>query len=268
MNIATLKYFSGLLLLVLLAASCTKVIDLKLGNHTGELVIEGNFTNDPGPQYVKLSRNVPFTSTNTYPPVTGATVTIFDNTNNHHFSMIEGPAGTYSVSRGVGIAGHSYTMSVTVDGQTYTGNSTMPGIVTMDSITSSSNFLNKNDSQRMITVYFQDPINAANQYRFVMNVNHVQVKSIFAFDDEFSNGKYVNLDLQENSINIYPNDTVTVEMQCIDKPVYDYWYTLMQQQGDNPGGAVAPANPPTNITPTTLGYFSAHTTQTITLVVK
>src|ERR1700759_2946170 len=176
MKIINIKYYTALLLLALIVSSCQKVIKLDLGNQTGQMVIEANFTDQIGPQYVKLSRNVPFTSTNTYPPVTGATVTIFDNTNNHHFSMIEGPAGTYSVQKGVGIAGHSYTMSVTTGGVTYTGNSTMPGIVTMDSITSSSNFLNKNDSQRMITVYFQDPGNAANQYRFVMNVNHQQVK--------------------------------------------------------------------------------------------
>ncbi|HEX3384292.1 MAG TPA: DUF4249 domain-containing protein, partial [Mucilaginibacter sp.] len=60
----------------------------------------------------------------------------------------------------------------------------------------------------------------------------------------------------------------SVEMQCIDKPIYTYWYSLMQLQVNNPGGQVAPSNPPTNISPTTLGYFSAHTTQTMTLVVK
>jgi hypothetical protein len=94
------------------------------------------------------------------------------------------------------------------------------------------------------------------------------VKSVFAFDDEFINGKYVDLDLEENDIDIYPQDKVRVEMQCIDKPVYKYWYTLAQQQANNPGGQVAPANPPTNITPAILGYFSAHTTQSITIVVK
>lgn len=267
MNIATLKYFTGLLLLLLLATSCRKVIDLNLGNHTGELVIEGNFTNEVGTQVVKLSRNVPFTNTNTYPAVTGATV-ILDNHHGRLIPFVEGPAGTYTVTQLGGILGRTYTLNVTVDGKTYTANSTMPGFVGLDSITSARNFLNKNDSQRMVTVYFKDPVLDTNQYRFVMKVNHVQVKGIFAFNDEFLNGKYVNLDLQENDIDIHPNDTVTVEMQCIDKPVYNYWHTLMQQQGDNPGGAVAPANPPTNITPTTLGYFSAHTTQTITLVVK
>jgi hypothetical protein len=268
MKIITLKYYIGVFIIILAATGCRKVIDLNLGNHTGELVIEANFTYENGTQVVKLSRNVPFTNTNTYPAVTGATVTM----DNHHGRIIqfnEGPAGYYSVDQLGGTLGRTYTMTVVVGGKTYTADSTMPQKeVQLDSITSRGSIFDNKKGQKLITVYFQDPPKVANQYRFVMFVNHVQVKTVFAFNDDFSDGKYVNLDLQENDIDIYPRDTVTVEMQCIDKPVYTYWYTLMQQQANNPGGAVAPANPPTNFTPTTLGYFSAHTTQTIVLPVQ
>jgi hypothetical protein len=267
MKMINLKYYTCLLLIALLASSCRKVIDLNLGNQTGQLVIEGNITNKLDTQYVKLSRNVPFTSTNTYPVVTGATV-ILDNNNGKRVQLTEGPAGTYTVGNAFGTAGRTYTFTVEAGGKTYTANSTMPQTVALDSISAKSSIFDKSKNRRMITVYFQDTPNVPNQYRFIMYVNKVQVKSIFAFDDEFIDGKYTSLDLQENDIDIFPGDTVTVEMQCIDKPVYTYWYTLMQQQANNPDGAVAPANPPTNITPATLGYFSAHTTQSITLVVR
>ncbi|MDB5154953.1 MAG: hypothetical protein JWR54_3704 [Mucilaginibacter sp.] len=267
MRIINLKYYTALPLILLIAASCRKVINLDLGNNTGQLVIEGNITNAAGTQYVTLSRNVPFTSTNTYPAVTGATV-IFDNNNGKRVQLTEGPAGTYAINNAYGTAGRTYTLSVAADGTTYTANSTMPEVVVLDSISSKSSIFDASKNKRQITVFFQDPPDVSNQYRFILFVNKVQAKSIFAFDDEFINGKYVNLDLQQNDIDIYPGDTVTVEMQCIDKPIYTYWYTLMQQQGNNPGGAVAPANPPTNITPAALGYFSAHTMQRITLVVR
>jgi len=84
----------------------------------------------------------------------------------------------------------------------------------------------------------------------------------------------VSIDLRENTggtsvdKGIFSGDTVTVEMQCIDLPVYTYWETLMQEQSNGPGGGVTPSNPPTNITPATLGYFSAHTTQSQTIIVK
>jgi len=246
--------------------SCTKVIDLKLGNNSGELVIEGNINNQRGPQYVKLSQNVPFSNTNTYPPVTGATVTITDNKGDN-YSLTEGPAGIYSVNNVAGVSGTSYTLTVLSGGKTYTATSTMPDFVRLDSISSQNSIINNNSNKKDILVYYKDPAGVANQYRFILYVNGVQVKSVFAYNDQFNDGKYVNIDLQQDDINIYAFDTVTVEMQCIDKPIYTYWYTLMQEEGNGPGGSVTPSNPPTNITPVTLGYFSAHTTQSRTSVV-
>jgi hypothetical protein len=267
MKTTVTKYFFFILIAAIALSSCKKVINLDLGNVSGELVIEGNMTNISGQQYVLLSRNVPFTSLNTYPPVSGANVTIADNLGNQ-YQLTEGPAGTYSVNPAFGVSNRTYTMTVTSGGKTYTAASTMPNVVRLDSITDKPNYFNAANGQKVVTVHFQDPPGIANQYRFVMYVNNVQVNSVFAFDDEFIDGKYVNLDLEENDINVYAKDTVKVEMQCIDRPIYTYWYTLSQQQANNPGGQVAPSNPPGNITPTTLGYFSAHTTQTLTLVVK
>jgi hypothetical protein len=265
-----LKYYFILSITVLTITSCTKVIDLKLNNASGQLVIEGNVTNIYGPQYVKLTKNVPFTNTNTYPPVTGATITI-DDQHGNNYTLTEAPQGTYSVNPMTSITGNTYVMTVKVGGQTYIANSTMPQVIALDSVTSKISAFNspKNGkNEEDITVHYQDPGGVANQYRFVMYVNGVQVKSIFAFDDEFTDGRLVSNDLREDDINIYTGDTVKVEMQCIDKPIYTYWYTLMQQEGNGPGGSVAPANPPTNIMPATLGYFSVHSTQTKTIIVK
>ncbi|HAL83981.1 MAG TPA: DUF4249 domain-containing protein [Mucilaginibacter sp.] len=257
-----------LILIGFAATSCTKVIDLKLNNDTGILVIEGNITNIPGMQHVKLSQNVPFTGTNTYPPVTGANVIVSDNSGNN-YQFKEGPAGTYSINAAAGIAGRTYTMKVITNGKTYTATSVIPAPVTLDSISSKPGDFNKSKNLRNIVVHYQDPAGTANQYRFVLYVNSVQVNDVFAYNDEFIDGRYVNLELLENNINIHPGDTAKVEFQCIDKPVYTYWYTLMEQQQNAPGGGgVTPSNPPTNISPATLGYFSAHTTRRETIIVK
>jgi len=261
----TIKLYISFFIILGAITSCTKVIDLKLGNVSGQLVIEGNVTQVTGPQYIKLSRNVAFTSTNTYPAVSGATVSVTDSLGNT-YPFTESPAGTYSIPSMAGKAGYSYTMTVITGDKAYTAKSTMPGFVHLDSITSRQSFFKP--SLRQVTVHFQDPAGIPNQYRFILYVNSVQVKSVFAFNDDFSDGRYSNIDLIENDIDIHPGDTAKVEMQCIDKPIYTYWYTLMQQDPNGPGGGVTPSNPPTNITPTTLGYFSAHSTQTETLIVK
>jgi hypothetical protein len=260
------KFYLIVFFTIISFASCTKVIDLNLGNDSGKLVIEGNITNVSGPQFIKLSQNVPFTSTNTYPPVTGATVSVSDSIGNI-FPFIEGPPGTYSSSPILGNTGNAYKMNVSTGGVSYTARSVMPAFVPLDSITSRIDDFNGNSNLREITVHFHDPAGVANQYRFVLSVNGVQANDIFVINDEFFDGRYVDYDLVENDINIHPGNIVTVEMQCIDKPIYTYWFTLMQQAFNGPGG-VAPSNPPTNISPVSLGYFSAHTTQSITLLVK
>lgn len=249
----------------LATTSCTKVIDLKLGNDTGKLVIEGNITNVNGPQYIRLSQNAPFYNTNTYPPITGATIAVHDQVGNN-YTFTEGPPGTYSINSLTGIIGNTYTVNILANGKSYTAHSTMPTLVVLDTITSKPSLLN--GSKRTITVHYQDPPKIANQYRFVMYVNGVQVNNFFTFNDMFTDGRYVNVDIVENDIDIYPGSTVTVEMQCIDQLTYTYWYTLATQSANGAGGGVAPSNPPNNITPLTLGYFSAHTSQSKTIVVQ
>jgi hypothetical protein len=268
----TLKTYIKFLFFLPVLASCTKVIDLNLNNTAGELVIEGNITNVAGPQIIKLSQNVPFSTTNVYPPVSGAKVTVSDQAG-HSYSFTEGPSGTYTIAGLVGIAGNTYNMLVAVNSKNYQASSVMPAPVLLDSITSKDDEFNTSKHDKVITAYFQDPAGIANQYKFVMYVNNVQAKDIYTINDQFNDGRYVTIDLREDDSNtgsdagIHSGDTVTVEMQCIDKPIYTYWFTL-QQQGNGPGGGVTPSDPPTNITPTTLGYFSAHTTQTKTIVVK
>ncbi len=261
----TIKNCLPIVLSLFILSSCEKVIDLDLGNKTGDLVIEGNITDVNTPQFVKLSTNVPFTNDNNYPPVSGATVLI-NNDQGNSFSLPESSPGTYSAPSMTGVSGRSYTMTVAVSGKTYKATSVMPVLTKLDSVTSRVNEFEK--KQRDITVHYQDLAGIPNQYRFIMYLNDKQVKAVFALNDDFNDGKYVHADLDQDDMDIFPGDRVRIEMQCIDKPVYTYWLTLVQQQDSGPGGGVAPSNPPTNISPKTLGYFSAHTTQVVSVVVR
>ena len=262
------RLFTTLFFLSLVISACTKVIDIKTGNDSGKLDIEANVTNAGGPQIITLSKNVAFTNTNTYPPVSGATVTVTDQAGNS-YPFAEGIAGTYTNSQLTGVPGDTYTMSVLTGGVTYAASSTMPVGVVIDSVTSKNEAISSGSKpKKEISVHYRDPAGVADYYRWVLYVNGVQVKSVFAFDDEFNDGLAASEVLRQDDIDIYAGDTVTVEMQCVDKPVYLYWFTLAQQGNNGPGGSVAPSNPPTNITPVSLGYFSANTTQSTTIVVK
>jgi len=259
-----LKFYHSALFLILVISACTKVIDLKLDNQSGKLVIEGNITNFRG-QSIVLSRNVPFTDRNSYPPVSGATVTVSDGILTYNFA--EGPAGVYISNRMIGFSGLTYTMKVVTGGVTYTAISTMPQVVDLDSITESSTVFNHGKNSREISAHFHDPARIANQYNFLLVVNNKQVNTIFTYNDDFTDGRYVDIDLVENDVDIHPGDGVGVEMQCIDNAMYTYWYSLLQQRSNFEQG-ISPSNPPSNITPAALGYFSAHTTERRLLIAK
>jgi hypothetical protein len=265
-----MKYYTYLAISLLLTGSCTRVIQLPLGNNPGQLDIEANITNVDSPQIITLRKSVLFSGTNTYPPVAGARVSVSDQAGNR-YTFVETTAGTYTNNSLTGIPGSTYTLQAVTDTQSYTAISTMADIVRLDSLTDKNRPLNRSKDgrdQKVISVYYQDPPGIANQYRFIEWVNGVQVNSIFTYDDQLTDGRYVTVDLLEQDIDIYAGDRVTVEMQGIDQSIYTYWFALESQQANNFNGAVAPANPPTNISPQTLGYFSAHTTQTIQFVVK
>jgi hypothetical protein len=265
MKMKRLKFKTLIIITLLTFTACQKVITVNLNNAAPQLVIEGNLTDIYGPQIVQISKTVPFTSTNNYPPVSGATVTLSD-TLGHSGQLTEISPGTYAINSVAGQYGVTYTLTVTTGGKTYIARSTMPQLVKLDSINSIVDQFNT--KYRTIIVNYQDPPNVPNQYKFNLYINSGIVTAIFANDDNFSDGRYVREQLFQNGTNIVPGDTAKVEMQCIDKNIYQYWFTLSQLQINGPGGGITPSNPPSNFNNGALGYFSAHTSQTKLLIVK
>jgi hypothetical protein len=246
----------------LMVCSCKKIVTLKLNTAPAQIVIEGEITDQPGPYTVSISQTVGFYEDNTFPPVSGASVTISDNTNGITDSLTEVVPGTgiYSTYDMQGVAGHTYTLSVTSQQKNYMATSTMPMPVPLDSITFSqiSGFGN---NQIDAIVNFQDPPGIQNYYQFVEFVNGAQItKDIFVFDDRLSDGKYINHTLYNDTSYIFQGDEVQVNMYCIDENVYNYFYQLVQSGGTGAFSTTAsPANPTSNISNGSLGYFSAHT---------
>jgi hypothetical protein len=58
-------------------------------------------------------------------------------------------------------------------------------------------------------------------------------------------------------------------IKTIDKATYDYFYTLRDVlSSDQAATSLAPANPNTNLTNGSLGYFSAYTVDTKTIILR
>ncbi|WP_104381092.1 DUF4249 domain-containing protein [Sphingobacterium sp. HMA12] len=243
--------------LTFLISSCEKVIDIHVNDEVGRLVIEGAINNTASQQEIKLSRNAAFSGGNNYPAVTGATV-IVRNQKQQEYTFVETESGTYKAQQFAGIPGETYTMEVRIDQEKYQATSQMPQIVTLDSV-SVENPKFGDKEKRNIKVFYKDPADQINQYRFVVFLNDKQLKDIYAVNDDFNNGNEISLTLRPDDVDMFPGDRIRVEMLCVDKTVYNYWYSLMQQSANS---GVTPSNPPTNISPVALGYFSAHTFST------
>ena len=254
-----------ILALFVLFTSCEKVINLDLGNSDGTLVIEGNITNTAGPYFVKLTRTVSFSDPNVFPSVANAKVIITDNAGQKD-TLTYTNNGIYKTNSLMGIPGRTYNLTVAADGKTYTAKSTMPAIVVFDSLRYSPFQIAGNIRHSVVPVY-TDPVSLGNFYRFLVKVNGVLDKGYIVFNDNVNNGKTNSRPLRTSDIEIEKGDNVQVEMQCVDENANTYYFTLSQIQGGGPGGGTTPTNAPNGITGGALGLFSAHTTQTKSIVI-
>jgi hypothetical protein len=264
-------YFQVLLLLAIcINCSCKKIIDLNLDKATPQLIIEGNITNLRGVQVVQISRSVAVSDANEFPAVSGAEVKVTDSKGNV-FDFKETSPGTYMVFNVTGRPGRTYTLNVIVDGQTYTASSTMPEPVKLDSLSASEESFGS-EKRTIVAVNYMDPTPALNYYLFKMTVNGVKVERIFSDSDFFTDGRKVKRDLyltENDNVKIKEGDNVSVEMQCIDLPIYTYWRSLEQQYASgNPNDVTTPSNPPNNLSNNALGYFSAHASEFMNVMIS
>ncbi|MFC3561995.1 DUF4249 domain-containing protein [Pedobacter jamesrossensis] len=257
------------LLACLVFTSCKKIIEIDTNNAEPQLVIEGNIINQFVAQQIKISKSVSYDGQNNFPAVSGAVVTVSDSRGNN-YTFAESQPGLYTFGLR-GIPGVTYTMNVQVEGKTYTAVSKMPSAVKLDSIGIIVNTF-FNSERKTAAAYVSDPAGEANFYHFNMYVNGLQSNRVYVNDDRLTNGNKLRLQLfyeknDDDDEGLITGDKVDIDMECIDANIFDYWYALSQQAGRGPNQGTTPANPTSNISNGALGYFSAHTTQRLNIVV-
>lgn len=254
--------------------SCEKEIDLDLDDKSGNIVIEANITDQPGPYFVKITKSVGFTESNQYPAVTDAQVILSDNTGQTEILQYAGD-GKYKTTAFSGVSGRVYTLKVHAEGMLYTAQSTMPEAVEFEELTQDSFTFGGETSYTLLPV-FKDPAALGNRYLFNFTINDKPKKTFEVFSDNINNGLVnqrplilPNDDKDENSHKVVVGDTIHVEMQCIDHNIFTYYSALLEISGNGgSGGGPTPSNPPSNINNGALGYFSAHTTQKKSFVIQ
>ena len=261
--------------LLLLFNSCEKEININLNASNPKFVIEGNISNVFSEAKIKITKTLNFNETIDYPLVSGALVTITDSTMNVTDTLFESIKGLYTKQQLIGKEGHTYIMFVKIGTETFKASSTMPYRLKMDSIIQ-QNLAGTASS-------FGPPAGTPAAGSIIqllpeyLNTTHTDkfFQFIILRNDSILNRINLRSDLGSNSTNFsipFPlfvrakkDDTVTIDLQFIDKNVYNYLYGLTQNLNQF---SASPSNPTTNITNGALGYFSAHTSQKETLIIK
>ena len=238
------------LLMAVLLTSCEKVIQLDLNTTIPELVIQGDIYDEPGPYVINISKTVNFDLPNVYPPVTNARVTINDNKGQSE-ELTQASPGNYVTSTLEGIIGRTYTLEVTVDGKKYTSISTMPEPVEIDTIYLKKSFFSGN----LIALNLINPPNKDNFYQVIHLVNKKQIPGFSVFSENST--QYESISYSFMTTNSTPplvaGDSINVWLECIDKGVFDYFWSANKDGGRS----ASPSNPVSNITNGALGYFNA-----------
>jgi hypothetical protein len=255
--------------------SCTKEIDIDLNESNPKFVIEGNLSTVSGASKVTIHKTINFDESAPYPAVSAALVTITDNTVNQTYNLSELTAGQYYNSLLTGIEGHAYTVTVAIGTEIFTAASTMAYRVNLDSLiqenlagsgtgggTGGPGSGSGSGSIIQITPKYADPSNYENYYQFVVSKNGLILNDIFIRNDIGFNGSSSPLPLR---VRADKNDVVDIDMQGIDKAVYNYFFGLNENINQS---TATPANPTSNFTNGALGYFKAHTSQTKTIIIQ
>lgn len=267
MKISLLKIWAFSFLVAATAVSCTEKIDIKLDNASPQLVIEAIITNEPLSLVIISKSTNPNLPANSIETVSNALVVISDNSGNVD-TLKEIAKGFYQGFNSMGVPGRTYFLEVKTEDQVFKATSTMPLPVEIDSVKieeSTGNFMNPDNRRLRGVGYFKDPAGVKNYYKLESIKNGIYQFSNTVLSDRLWDGKQRTFFVPSDSL--VKGDTLTARLLSIDKSVYEY-FVVLRDLNSFFNKPAAPANPPTNISPPTLGYFSAHAVSKKTIIVE
>jgi hypothetical protein len=229
-----------LILILSGATSCTEIIILDLNTDTERLVVDAIISNQDSHFVVKLSKSVPYFSTEAAPPVNHAQVEIINERTHQKMGLEED-----SLFTGYYYAKASLEMLVPGDalkllihlpdfsekgpGENYQATATVPALVPLDS---AQIHYNATRVTWQMLAYFQDPPQIDNFYQFKVVQNDYTVTrrpdDIRISSDQLFNGNYVNgvwvhsIDASDDKPQFADGDKVTLQLIAITETHYNF----------------------------------------------
>ncbi len=257
--IMKLKLF--LFISIIFSFGCLKVLNINIINPNAKIVIDAVITDGAGPYFVSISRATNINSAAVYSTKDSAKIFIWDNFGQRD-TLIKVKDGLYQTRNLRGIMGRTYYIEVRLENNIYTASNKMPYKVGFDKMDLDSLSIN---GLKIYTIIprFTDPPTKGNYYRFVQKINDSIDNAYYLLNDDVNNGVVNKTPLiaVNAAIRIKKGDSVSMEMQCMNKEEFEYFSTLSQQTSFGINANSAPSNPKSNFNGNVLGFFSCHTSE-------
>jgi hypothetical protein len=225
------------ILLLLIFASCEKVVEIDVSSIAPKLIIDASFevlfneTPTVSNTVVKLRLSADYFE-NEIPTVTDAIVFLTNKTDNSIIAFNDiSLEGNYSpLTNFVPQDNTVYELTVIYNNETYKGRATKIKAPTFISVAQGDTTL-FSGKETEIKISFQDDAAVENHYLFDFTNS-----SFLALEDRFFNGTPYNFSFffQEDEIVLPAN--LTLKMSGITKQYFTYFRVLLSQSGQNGGG--------------------------------
>ncbi|MEM9857040.1 MAG: DUF4249 domain-containing protein [Bacteroidota bacterium] len=269
------------LLVLLTIIGCEETVTIDTQQVDPVVIVEGLVTDRNQRHYVRVTRSVGFYDTVATEPITDATVTVRDNRNtvvnySHNPNAVPLANGYYlSDTEFAGEVGIDYTVTVTVDGQVYTGTDRLNPVTDIDSLAVIVNEDEFEDPDRdgffyEVLFYVKEPQDTKDFYLFKFYRNNRIVR------DDPTDIYFSDDDLLAEDIEGVPTasfytlgDTARVEMYSISRNGFLYYNDLINLLlGDGGFFGAPPVNPRTNMSNGALGFFQASSLSEAEIVIQ
>ncbi len=234
----TIKFIS--ILILILSASCTDVVEVEVQNGPTRLVVEASLDWEKGTsgnvQTIRLRTSTPFFETNATTDVIGASVVVTNDSTNDQFVFEDQNNGEYLTTDFEPVPGQSYTLQIDYNGERYRATETMTPVTEITNV-----FQDRldgfDDEELEVHVVFTDPVEEGNNYLFRFQRRGDLLPDLEVAEDEFVNGNEIDWwyeieeDDSQNIVPFMPGDVVDIELYGISRAYYDYIKILISQLG-------------------------------------
>lgn len=236
-----IKTLVPILVMSLLLGACEDVIEVQVQNAPTRLVVEASLDWEKGTpgnnQTISLRSSTPFFETTSLTAVTGAMVTVTNDSNGVAFPFEDQNDGTYTTEDFEPVLGQSYTLQIVHEGETYTATETLQSVT---DITALYQDIEDGFDEEILEVHlvFTDPQEEGNNYLFKFQRQGDLLPEFELGQDEFVNGNEIDwwyeIEEDEDTDKIeafQPGDVVTIAMYGISQGYNDYMQILIDQIG-------------------------------------